>query len=86
LAAPRWSIAEIGNCEPERMQRYLLAKLLISLIFLFVFYCGVAALRSGKIRWRGRQFDSAEDPFGYWLTVIVTLVGPAVVLYLLLTR
>ncbi len=68
------------------MHKYLAAKIFLVFIFLAIFCSGIAALRSGKIRSRGHRFDRDEDPVGYWLTVIVTLAGPIVIVYLLFTR
>jgi len=68
------------------MPKYLIAKIFLILIFLIIFYCGIAALRSGEIRSRGHRFNRNENPVGYWFTVFVTLVGPAAIIYLLLTR
>jgi len=64
----------------------LLARIFVIIIFLFIFYCGIAGLRSGEIRSRGYNFKRDEEPLGYWFTVLVTLVGPIVIIYLFLTR
>ena len=68
------------------MPRFLIARIFIILIFLLVFCCGIAALKSGEIRSRGYKFNRDENPVGYWLTVLITLVGPVAIIYLLLTR
>jgi hypothetical protein len=68
------------------MPRFLLARIFIILIFLLVFYYGIAALRTGTIRSRGHKFNRDEDPIGYWFTVLITLAGPVVIIYLMLTR
>ena len=68
------------------MPRFLIARIFIILIFLLVFYYAIAALRTGEIRSRGYKFNRDEDPVGYWFTVLVTLVGPVVIIYLMLTR
>jgi hypothetical protein len=68
------------------MPRFLIARIFIILIFLLVFYYGIAALRTGKIRSRGHEFNRDEDPTGYWFTVLITLVGPVAIIYLMLTR
>jgi hypothetical protein len=68
------------------MPKYLIAKIFLILLFLIIFYCGIAALRSGEIRSRGHKFNRDEDPLGYWSSVLVTLVGPIAIIYLLLTR
>jgi hypothetical protein len=68
------------------MPRFLIAKTFIILVFLVVFYCGIAALKSGEIRSRGYKFYRDENPIGYWFTVLITLVGPVAIIYLLLTR
>lgn len=67
------------------MPKFLVAKMFVVLIFLIIFFSGIAALRSGKIRSRGRKFNRDENPIGYWFTVFVSLMGPAVIIYLLLT-
>jgi hypothetical protein len=68
------------------MPRFLIARIFIILIFLLVFYYGIAALQTGEIRSRGHKFNRDEDPIGYWFTVLITLVGPVVIIYLMLTR
>jgi len=68
------------------MPKYWIAKTFLILLFLSIFYCGVAALRSSEIRSRGHKFNRDEDPLGYWFSVLVTLVGPIAIIYLLLTR
>ena len=68
------------------MPRFLIPRIVIILMFLLVFYCGIAALRTGEIRSRGYKFNRDEDPIGYWFTVLITLVGPVGIIYLMLTR
>ncbi len=68
------------------MPRFLLARIFAILIFLLVFYFGIAGLKSGEIRSRGYKFNRNEDPIGYWSSVLIALVGPAAIIYLLLTR
>jgi len=68
------------------MPKYLIARIFLILIFLIIFYCGIAALRSGEIRSRGYKFNRDENPLGYWFSVVVSLVGPMAIIYLLLTR
>jgi hypothetical protein len=68
------------------MPRFLIARIFIILIFLLVFYYGIAALKAGQIRSRGYKFNRDEDAIGYWFTVLITLVGPVVIIYLMLTR
>jgi hypothetical protein len=68
------------------MPRFLIARIVIVLGFLLVLYYGIAALRTGEIRSRGYKFHRDEDPIGYWFTVLITLVGPVVIIYLMLTR
>lgn len=68
------------------MPRFLIAKAFVIANFLIVFYFGIAALKSGEIRSRGYKYNRDENPLGYWFTVLVTLVGPAAIIYLLLTR
>ncbi len=68
------------------MPRFLIAKLFTILIFLLVFYYAIAALKTGETRSRGHKFNRDEDPIGYWFTVLITLAGPVVIIYLMLTR
>ena len=68
------------------MPRFLIAKIFILLLFLLVFYYGIAALKSGEIRSRGHKLNRDENPIGYWFTVLISLVGPLAIIYLLLTR
>lgn len=68
------------------MPRFLIARIFIILIFLLVFYSGIAALKSGEIRSRGYKFNRDEHPISYWFTVLITFVGPVVIIYLMLTR
>ncbi len=68
------------------MPTFFEARIFLVLLFLGIFCCGLAALRSGQIRSRGYKFERDEDPIGYWFTVLVTLVGPVVIIYFLLTR
>ncbi len=68
------------------MPQFLFARIVIVLLFLVVFYYGIAGLRSGAIRSRGHKFNRDDDPVGYWFTVLVTLVGPVIIIYLILTR
>jgi hypothetical protein len=67
------------------MPRFLIARISIILIFLLVFYYGIAALKSGEIRSRGYKLNRDDDPIGYWCPVLVSLVGPMAIIYLLLT-
>jgi hypothetical protein len=76
----------VGIVRPLNMPKFLVAKLLVVLLFLIIFFCGIAALRSGKIRSRGRKLNRDENPIGYWFTVFVSLAGPVAIIYLLLTR
>jgi hypothetical protein len=68
------------------MPRFLIARIVIILGFLLVLYYGIAALKTGEIRSRGYKFDRDEDPVGYWLSVLIALVGPVVIIYLIITR
>ena len=83
-AAPQPGLTRGGGW--TKMHRFLLAKIVIILLFLVVFYCGVAGLRSGEIRSRGYKFNRDEQPIGYWFTILITLLGPVAIIYLLLTR
>jgi hypothetical protein len=76
----------LPNGKVDDMPRFLIARVFIILGFLLVFYYGIAALKTGEIRSRGYKFNRDEDPIGYWFTVLITLVGPAVIIYLMLTR
>ena len=68
------------------MPRFLVAKIIIILLFLVVFYCGIAGLKSGEIRSRGYKFNRDKNPIGYWFAIVIALVGPVAIIYLLLTR
>lgn len=68
------------------MPKFLIARTFIVFLFLLVFYNGIAALRKGEIRSRGYKFSQDENPIGYWFTVLITLVGPACIIYVMLTR
>ena len=54
--------------------------------FLLVFYFGIIGLKTGEIRSRGYTFSRDEEPLGYWFTVLITLLGPAAIIYVMLTR
>ena len=81
----RVHIPQLGAKEGE-MPKFLLAKILIIGGFVLIFYFGIAGLRSGEIRSRGYLFKRGESPVGYWSTVLITLVGPVIIIYLVLTR
>jgi len=68
------------------MPKFLIAKIFLILLFLIIFYFGIAALKSGEIRSRGHKFNRDENPLGYWFSVLISLVGPIAIIYLLLTR
>ncbi|MGA8182722.1 MAG: hypothetical protein WB819_03660 [Terriglobia bacterium] len=68
------------------MPKFLIGKLIVVLLFSLIFYFGIAGLRSGEIRSRGYKLKRDENPLGYWLTVLISLVGPVVIIYLVLTR
>lgn len=68
------------------MPKYFFGRAVVVLPFSIVFCYGVAGLRSGKIRSRGHLFDRDDTPLGYWFAVIISLVGPIVIIYLVLTR
>jgi threonine/homoserine/homoserine lactone efflux protein len=68
------------------MPKFLLARIFLILGFLLIFYFGISGLRSGEIRSRGYKFKRDENPIGYWMTVLVTLVGPVAIIYLLVTK
>ena len=56
------------------------------LLFSLVFYFGIAGLKSGEIRSKGYKFKRDENPLGYWFTVLTSVVGPVIIIYLMLTR
>ncbi len=68
------------------MPKFLLARIFIILIFLLVFYYGISALKTGEVRSKGFKFNRDDDPFSYWFTVFIQLVGPVAIIYLMLTR
>jgi len=68
------------------MPKFLIARIVIVLLFSLVFYFGIAGLRSGQIRSRGYTFHRDENPLGYWLTVLTSLAGPVAIVYLMVTR
>lgn len=68
------------------MPKLLIGRIVIILLFLLVFYFGIAGLKSGEIRSRGYTFKRDENPLGYWFTVLVFLVGPLAIIYVMLTR
>lgn len=75
------------TCSVElKMPNFLIARIVIILLFSLVFYFGIAGLKSGEIRSRGYKFDRNENPLGYWFTVLTSLVGPVAIMYLMLTR
>ena len=68
------------------MPKFMIPRIFLILVFLLVFYFGTTALRSGEIRSRGFRLKRDENPLGYWLTVLVHIVGPVAIIYLLLTK
>jgi hypothetical protein len=68
------------------MPKFLIGRTVVILLCSLVFYFGMAGLTSGEIRSRGYKFKRDENPLGYWLTVSIHLVGPALIVFLLLTR
>jgi len=68
------------------MPKFMVSRIVIILLFSLVFCFGIAGLKSGEIRSRGSKFNRDENPLGYWLTVLTSLVGPVAVIYLILTR
>jgi hypothetical protein len=68
------------------MPTFLIVRIVVILLFSLVFYFGIAGLKSGEIRSRGYKFNRDENPLGYWLSVLISLVGPVVIIYLMLTR
>ena len=68
------------------MLKLLLARVVVILLSSLVLYFAIAGLKSGEIRSRGYKFHRDENPLGYWFTVLTSLVGPAAIIYLMLTR
>jgi hypothetical protein len=68
------------------MPTFLIVRIVVILLFSLVFYFGIAGLKSGEIRSRGYKFNRDENPLGYWLSVLISLVGPVIIIYLMLTR
>ncbi len=68
------------------MPRFLIGRIVVILLSSLVVYFGIIGLKSGEIRSRGYKFKRDEDPLGYWFTVLITLVGSAAIIYLMLTR
>ena len=75
-----------ARMEGDEMSRLQIAKMVVIFLFAVVFYCGLRGLRSGEIRSRGYKFHREKNPLGYWSTMLITLLGPVVIIYLLLTR
>jgi hypothetical protein len=68
------------------MPKFLVARIVVILLFSLVFYFGIVGLKSGEIRSRGYRLSRDENPLGYWFTVLISLVGPVAIIYLMLTR
>lgn len=68
------------------MPRFLIGRIVVVLLSSVVFYFGIAGLKSGEIRSRGYKFNRDENPLGYWFTVLTSLMGPAAIVYPMLTR
>jgi hypothetical protein len=68
------------------MPTHVFGRAVVVLLFAIVFCYGLASLRSGQTRSRGHLFTRDDNPLGYWISVIVSLVGPIVIIYLVLTR
>lgn len=68
------------------MPTYFFGRAVVVLLFSIVFCYGLAALRSGQTRSRGYLLKRDDNPLGYWFAVIISLVGPIVIIYLMLTR
>ena len=68
------------------MPKFLIGRIIVILLFSLVFYFGIAGLRFREIRSKGYKFKRDANPFGYWFTVLTSLVGPVVIIYLMLTR
>jgi hypothetical protein len=68
------------------MAKFLIGRIVVILLFSLIFYFGIAGLKSGEIRSRGYKFNREENPLGYWFTILISVVGPVVIIYLMLTR
>jgi hypothetical protein len=68
------------------MPKFLIGRTIVILLSSLVFYFAIAGLKSGEIRSRGYMFKREDNPFGYWFTILTSLVGPVVIIYLMLTR
>lgn len=64
----------------------LIGRIVVTLLFSLVFCFGIAGLKSGEIRSRGYKLNRNENPLAYWFTVLISLVGPVLIIYLTLTR
>ena len=68
------------------MPKFLIGRIVVILLFSLVFYFGIVGLKSGEIRSKGYKFKRDENPLGYWFTVLTSVVGPVIIIYLMLTR
>ena len=68
------------------MPKFLIGRTVVILLSALIFYFGIAGLNSGETRSRGYKFNRDENPLGYWFTILTSLLGPAAIIYLMLTR
>ncbi len=68
------------------MPKFLIGRIIVILLFSVVFYFGIAGFKTGEIRSRGHKFNRDENPLGYWFTILISLVAPAAIIYLVLTK
>jgi hypothetical protein len=68
------------------MPKLLIGRIVVILLNLLVLYFAIRGLKSGEIRSRGYKFHRDENPFGYWFTVLVSVIGPLAIIYMVLTR
>ena len=68
------------------MPKFLIGRMVVIALSSLVVYFGIIGLKSGEIRSRGYKFKRDEDPLGYWFTVLISLIGSAAIIYLMLTR
>ena len=84
---PPQPISSASNLPVEsEVPKFLIGRTVVILLSSLIFYFGIVGLKSGEIRSRGIKFNRSANPLGYWLTVIINLVGPAAIIYLMLTR
>lgn len=68
------------------MPKFLIGRIVVILLSALIFYFGVVGLKSGETRSRGYKLNRDQNPLGYWFTILTSLLGPAAIIYLMLTR